>query len=113
MDEDAAGRGPGPTARALGRAEPAPQPRALGRLCELGHEPVERLPTWPKVLLAQGEEGTLREPLAGGEVLHALVHVEQAGEETTVAAALLDEPQGGQAIGGVVVLPDLLKHQVG
>src|SRR5579884_4524088 len=95
--EGAAGPRPAPRRRGPGRAGPAPRPRPPGRLRELGHESVEGLAMGPEVLLAQLDQRTLREPLAAGDVLHVLVHVEETGEQTAAGAALLDEPHGTQA----------------
>src|SRR5260370_16205567 len=107
----AVGRGSiiwGPRAERRGRVPP----RAPGGSGEFGHELGELVFGETQLVLAQLHQRTVRNALRGGEVVHCRVEVEETGDEVAGRATLLDDLHRRAAVGRVVVLSQLLEHDV-
>src|SRR5881628_679929 len=83
--------------------------RALGKL---GHELREVLAREAQVLLTHVFQRAGGDLLCGREVVHLRVHVEQPGHEVTLRPSLLDDADRCPAVGWVMVLAQLLEHDV-
>src|SRR6266851_2739469 len=86
--------------------------RAPGRSGELGHELGELVFGETELVLAQLHQRTVRNVLRGGEVVHCRVQVQETRDEVAGRAALLDDLHRRAAVGRVVILSQLLEHDV-
>src|SRR5262245_25912003 len=83
--------------------------KALGKLA---HEPGEVLSRKPQVVLAQILERPDRDVLGAREVLHRRVDVQQPGDQVAFGTPLLDHTDRRPPVGRVVILAELLEHDV-
>src|SRR2546423_1155909 len=79
---------------------------------EFAHELRELVGAQAQLAFLQVFQRPLRDVLGGGEVVHRGVDVKKAGHQMALSSALLDHAERRPAVGGVVVLTELLEPDV-